>query len=92
MPTTDCSIFPPYRLHPYNMANLYDADVAVATRTDDNAVAHESHPPTKVTARTYALTRLSTLNPPIYGAPNPIHLLIMLNGKQWIFFLIGFVA
>ena len=74
------------------MANSYFVNGAVVTTTEDNAVAHESHTPTKITARRYALTRFSTLKPPMHGAPNPIRLLMMLNGKQWTFFLIGFLA
>lgn len=40
----------------------------------------------------YARTRFSTLKPPMNKAPNPIRLLRLLSGKQWLFFLCGFIA
>lgn len=40
----------------------------------------------------YCATRFSTLKPPMHKAPNPIRLLRMLSGKQWLFFLVGFFA
>lgn len=40
----------------------------------------------------YASTRLTTLKPPMHHAPNPFRLLGMLSGKQWLFFLVGFLA
>ena len=40
----------------------------------------------------YAMTRLSTLKPPMAKAPNPIRLLRLLNFQQWMFFLVAFFA
>ncbi|RFU28458.1 hypothetical protein B7463_g7896, partial [Scytalidium lignicola] len=53
---------------------------------------HESHAPPIMTAWEYATTRISTLKPPMLAAPNPIRLLRLLSGKQWLFFLVGFIA
>lgn len=52
----------------------------------------ESHHPHKMSAGEYAVTRISTLKPPMNKAPNPFKLLAMLSGKQWTFFLVGFLA
>lgn len=57
----------------------------------DNGVP-ESPPPHKMTAKEYCLTRFSTLKPPMNHAPNPIRLLMLLNGRQWLFFLVAFLA
>ncbi|KAG9239946.1 carboxylic acid transporter protein-like protein [Calycina marina] len=48
--------------------------------------------PSEMSAGEYIRTRFSTLKPPMLGAPNPIKLLRMLSGKQWLFFLVGFLA
>jgi MFS transporter, SHS family, lactate transporter len=55
-------------------------------------VQHESQSPPQMTAKEYAATRFSTLKPPMHKAPNPFRLLAMLNTKQWLFFLVGFLA
>jgi SHS family lactate transporter-like MFS transporter len=74
------------------MADFFAADKKVAaTGTGDDTVP-ESQPPHEMTAMEYALTRFSTLKPPMHKAPNPIHLLMMLSGKQWLFFLVAFLA
>jgi len=52
----------------------------------------ESPNPVEMTTREYARTRLSTLKPPMHNAPNPIKLLRLLSGMQWLFFLVGFIA
>lgn len=57
----------------------------------DNAIP-ESPPPHKMTVKEYCLTRFSTLKPPMNHAPNPIRLLMLLNGRQWLFFLVAFLA
>lgn len=83
------------------------ADVSPAPATEQNeqladntAIDHghgingirESPAPHQMSAKEYALTRLSTLRPPMHHAPNPIRLLMMLNTKQWMFFLVAFLA
>lgn len=40
----------------------------------------------------YLATRLPSLKPPMNRSPNPIKLLMLLNRKQWIFFLVGFLG
>lgn len=50
------------------------------------------HSDTKRSPSDYASTRISTLKPPMNRAPNPIKLLMMLNFKQWMYFLVGFLA
>jgi len=49
-------------------------------------------PPQEMSIGKYAATRISTLKPPMNKAPNPFRLLAMLSGKQWLFFLVGFLA
>jgi SHS family lactate transporter-like MFS transporter len=49
-------------------------------------------PPQEMSIGKYAATRISTLKPPMNKAPNPFRLLEMLSGKQWLFFLVGFLA
>lgn len=36
----------------------------------------------------YLLMRIPTLKPPMNPAPNPIKALMLLNGEQWLFFLV----
>ncbi|KFY02930.1 hypothetical protein V490_00358 [Pseudogymnoascus sp. VKM F-3557] len=57
-----------------------------------DAVVHESHSPTEMTTGEYIRTRFTTLTPPMNKAPNPFRLLAMVSGKQWLFFLVGFIA
>ncbi|KAK8159424.1 major facilitator superfamily [Phyllosticta citrichinensis] len=40
----------------------------------------------------YISTRSSSLKPPMHKAPNPITLLRLLNTRQWLFFLVAFIA
>ena len=72
------------------MADNYASDKAVSTGHAD--APFESHSPHEMTAGEYAATRISTLKPPMHKAPNPIRLLRLLSGKQWLFFLCGFIA
>lgn len=50
---------------------------------NDAAMGHEN-----MTAGRYVATRVSTLKPPMAKVPNPLTLLGMLNGQQWLFFLV----
>lgn len=60
---------------------------------DQNVVpVNESPLPAEMTVKEYALTRFSSLRPPMNLAPNPLELLAMLNQKQWTFFLVAFLA
>lgn len=36
----------------------------------------------------YFMTRIPTLVPPMNPAPNPFSSLLLLNGQQWLFFLV----
>ena len=91
-----------YRLqrHPtprdYNMAENITTDKTAAeaqhVSSSGDPALHESHAPQQMTAKEYATTRFSTLKPPMHKAPNPFKLLAMLNTKQWMFFLVGFLA
>lgn len=78
------------------MADHYAGDKTVGATAGDNGLPaqglHESHNPQEMTAGEYARTRLSTLKPPLHKAPNPITLLRMLTGKQWLFFAVGFIG
>lgn len=49
-------------------------------------------PEPQMSVKQYALTRFSTLKPPMRKTPNPIRILMLLNGKQWLFFLLAFSA
>lgn len=40
----------------------------------------------------YLATRFSTLKPPMDKVENPITVLRLLSGKQWLFFLCAFIA
>lgn len=53
----------------------------------------QDHPPHHgMTAGQYITTRFSSLKPPMTKAPNPIRLIRMLNGRQWAFFTVAFIA
>jgi SHS family lactate transporter-like MFS transporter len=71
------------------MSDHYAEEKAVSS---GHEASFESHHPAEMTAGQYARTRFSTLKPPMHKAPNPIRLLRMLSGKQWLFFLVGFLA
>jgi SHS family lactate transporter-like MFS transporter len=45
-----------------------------------------------MSAKEYAMTRISTLRPPMAKAANPFKLLALLNTQQWMFFLVAFFA
>lgn len=61
-------------------------------RASPEPALKESHTPHDMSIGEYARTRFSTLKPPMNKAPNPIRLLRLLSGKQWLFFLCGFIA
>ncbi|KAJ5560278.1 hypothetical protein N7513_002677 [Penicillium frequentans] len=48
--------------------------------------------PERFSIREYAVTRLTSLKPPMAKVANPIKLLAMLNKQQWAFFLVAFLA
>lgn len=48
--------------------------------------------PEKFSIRKYAVTRLTSLKPPMAKVANPFKLLAMLNKQQWAFFLVSFLA
>jgi SHS family lactate transporter-like MFS transporter len=72
------------------MDNYSEEKPAAAAHIPDAPV--ESHAPPKMSVGQYAATRITTLKPPMNKAPNPLRLLAMLSGKQWLFFLVGFLA
>jgi SHS family lactate transporter-like MFS transporter len=79
------------------MADVSATPVATADVLNvEQKTAHDDVPespaPHEMSIKEYCLTRLSTLKPPMHSAPNPFRLLMMLNGKQWLFFLVGFLA
>lgn len=74
------------------MADHSSEDEKAVRETGHDAAVHESTAPPEMSAVQYATTRFSTLKPPMHKAPNPIRLLRMLTGKQWLFWLVGFVA
>lgn len=61
-------------------------------RRDDAYLAGTGEPPEKMSAGRYLATRLSTLKPPMDRVENPITLLGLLSGKQWLFFAVAFIA
>lgn len=82
---------------PDNMGDLIDTtNHYVGEKAHDESAAHqalpENDPAIEMSAITYALTRLSTLKPPMNKAPNPISLLRMLNRQQWAFFAVAFAG
>lgn len=42
--------------------------------------------------REYAISRLTSLNPPMNSVANPFKLLAMLNAQQWAFLAVSFLA
>jgi SHS family lactate transporter-like MFS transporter len=48
--------------------------------------------PEKSSIRNYAITRVTSLKPPMAKVANPFKLLAMLNKQQWAFFLVSFFA
>jgi hypothetical protein len=73
-------------------ANSVFAVEEAVKMADHHGAIHESHEPEKMSVGRYIATRLPTLKPPMHKAPNPITLIRMLNTKQWMFFLVGFLA
>jgi hypothetical protein len=77
---------------PATEQNEHLADNTAIDHGHSNNGVPESPAPHQMSAKEYALTRLSTLRPPMHHAPNPIRLLMTLNTKQWMFFLVAFLA
>lgn len=46
----------------------------------------------KMSIGRYVATRIPSLKPPMTKAPNPIKLLMLLKTRQWMFFLVAFIA
>lgn len=63
----------------------YDED-----RRDDARLPATGQTPVKMSAGRYLATRFSTLKPPMDKVENPITVLRLLSGKQWLFFLCAF--
>jgi MFS transporter, SHS family, lactate transporter len=74
-----------------NGEKVADATPTYATHVPSEGL-HESPAPHEMSIGEYAATRITTLKPPMHKAPNPFTLLAMLNTKQWLFFLVGFLA
>lgn len=45
-----------------------------------------------MSASQYIASRFSSLKPPMSKLPNPVKLIMMLNGHHWAFFLVAFFA
>jgi SHS family lactate transporter-like MFS transporter len=78
------------------MADNITSEKVVGAHTEHNEPIDQAHyesgTPHHMTVGEYGATRFSTLKPPMHKAPNPFKLLAMLNGRQWLFFLVGFFA
>ncbi|KAJ5772331.1 hypothetical protein N7520_002860 [Penicillium odoratum] len=48
--------------------------------------------PEPLSLRKYAITRITSLKPPMAKVANPFKLLTMLNKQQWAFFIVSFLA
>jgi MFS transporter, SHS family, lactate transporter len=59
-------------------------------KRDDSPI--EDPTEVRLSAGRYLATRLPTLKPPMNPTPNPIRLVLLLNRKQWMFFLVGFLG
>ncbi|EXJ76888.1 MFS transporter, SHS family, lactate transporter [Capronia epimyces CBS 606.96] len=57
---------------------------------DDQAYEEDGLSHKHMSVTRYAVTRFTTLKPPMAKAPNPFKLLAMLNTQQWLFFLVAF--
>lgn len=70
-----------------------DKDYSVAQHNENNLhLPAAGHTPVKMSAGKYLATRITTLKPPMNKVANPIALLRLLNGQQWLFFLVAFIA
>ena len=56
------------------------------------ATAGDNPPHYGMSPAKYLATRFTTLKPAMASAPNPLRLLRMLNGQQWAFFTVAFIA
>lgn len=61
-------------------------------RTRSQVVTSGDDPNAHYSIGEYLRRRITTLKPPMNKAPNPIKALMLLNRKQWLFFLIGFLG
>ena len=59
---------------------------------DDARFPATGETPRKMGVGRYLATRLSTLKPPMDKVENPITVLRLLNKKQWLNFLVAFIA
>ncbi|KAK0715979.1 MFS transporter [Lasiosphaeris hirsuta] len=74
--------------------SMSDPENAAGTpRADSHDVVVDDHPPHHgMSTGQYLATRVSSLEPPMTAAPNPIRLLGSLNRTQWAFFFVAFAA
>lgn len=70
------------------MADHYANEKTVGDAQVENPVRHHE----QMSVGRYFATRFSTLKPPMNKAPNPFKLILLLNKRQWAFFLVGFIA
>lgn len=63
-----------------------------AEKRDDTAFPGAGETPVKMSAGRYLATRFSTLKPPMDPVENPFKVLALLNTKQWLSFLVAFIA
>ena len=59
---------------------------------DDARLPATGETPQKMGVGRYLATRFSTLKPPMDKVENPITVLRLLNTKQWLNFLVAFIA
>lgn len=60
--------------------------------TTHNDQLGSGEPTAHMSAGRYVATRIPSLKPTMTKVSNPIHLLRLLNGQQWMFFLVAFCA
>lgn len=61
-------------------------------RDDAGLPGSGKSPNASMSVSTYIKTRISTLKPPMDDVENPFKLLMLLNTKQWMFFLVAFTG
>jgi SHS family lactate transporter-like MFS transporter len=76
------------------MADTEKADVDAGHGAHQNGpLLEQDHAPHHgMSPAQYLATRFSSLKPPMSSSPNPIALLRSINGRQWAFFSVAFIA
>ncbi|KAJ5247579.1 hypothetical protein N7468_002562 [Penicillium chermesinum] len=76
----------------YLKGNMQDEEKSIRTSIENGASCTQEDSGGPIGIREYAITRFTSLKPPMNSVANPFTLLAMLNAQQWAFVAVSFLA